>query len=764
MKTNLLPAAFVIAFLLLPGTVVRAEDSPPETQPAPADLQLRFKVTLGGDIRDLTNRKSSKFELTREVPSGFFLRSLFFDAERPGRPYYFSLSGTEAGERDQRFRLVFERFGKARTDLRLEQFPRFSADNIQSLYTGGGNGLLLVPDVVQSQFQAALDTDLPGLVRSTFAAMPFGRLRTTRRRLTLEQEFFLAPHWRAHFGLLHERRTGDQQLAVGSYERTGTPLGSTFRVLGLGLPEPVNYRTTEFSGGVSYERDRAFVRADYRASLFRNRVDSLIFENPFRITDLEGNPPAGSTGRWRFTRGQLDLPPDNTVHTLSFSGAYFFPRDTRLSGAVSFSFWDQNDAFLPWTLNTAVATGVPVGISPTDPADLPQRSLNGKVTIHTQDWALTSRLTDTVRLAFNYSLYDYDNNSDDILFPGYVAFGDAFWRSDISGNPVENELFAFFRQRSAAQVIWKPRDTLSWKNSFAWEGWNREHRQFGRTNEWVWKSQLIWKPVKWLYTKAHYRYGDRLPRGAYSSGLEFSELRQFDQQHRIRHDGDFLFQINATDKVSFSGSYRYASDRYDERFYGLATYLLGFFVVDANFIPNDRFAAYANFTRERYRSTAKLIAKTGATDFAIPNTFERDVNDRVDSLGAGFDANFFDQRLTWNLTYAFAFSRLRTGTRNPFPIQTQATLDATAFPWPNSEEKFHEVRTTLSYRIRENVEAGVRYLFEPRSLQDFMWDIVFPYIFGFEAPESTALRWLLLDARDSSYHGHAAAVFLRYTF
>lgn len=103
-----------------------------------------------------------------------------------------------------------------------------------------------------------------------------------------------------------------------------------------------------------------------------------------------------------------------------------------------------------------------------------------------------------------------------------------------------------------------------------------------------------------------------------------------------------------------------------------------------------------------------------------------------------------------------------------YPVLTpalQSTLNATAFPLPNITENFHEVRTTLSYRVRENVDLGMRYLFEPRALDDFTTD-VFPngYLAGLAAPENNLNRWLFLDARQSSYHGHAAAIFLRYTF
>lgn len=488
-------------------------------------------------------------------------------------------------------------------------------------------------------------------------------------------------------------------------------------------------------------------------------------DNPFRISD-------GTGSRFRFERTQVDLYPDNETHTFSFLGGYSFePWNTRVGGALSFSFWEQDDPFLPFTLNTAIVpTNLPPGVLPTDLAALPQSSLNGKVTVVASDAAVTTRPADSVRLTVRYNSYDWDDNSDEILFPGY-ANSDSRWLEthgeDPDGNllPIENRLHSFVRQRSRASVVWKPRKFLSWQNEFSWEGWNRENREILRMNEWMWKSQVILKSKKWFYAKLNYEYGDRVPHGFYFTRKEFELLRKFDQAHRIRHNADFLFQITPRDQFIVSGSYGYGSNRYDERFYGLATYLRGFFTVDANYVPNDRFAGYVSFTRERYRSTAKEISKTGAVDFNIPNTFVRDLNDRVNSLGLGFDTNFLDHRLTWEVAYAFALSRVQIDTTNPFPLDTAALLNATAFPLPNITENFHEVRTTVGYRVRDNVQVGVRYLLEPRALSDFTTDILLtPYIAGLEAPEDDLIRFLFLNARESSFHGHAAAIFLRYTF
>lgn len=146
-----------------------------------------------------------------------------------------------------------------------------------------------------------------------------------------------------------------------------------------------------------------------------------------------------------------------------------------------------------------------------------------------------------------------------------------------------------------------------------------------------------------------------------------------------------------------------------------------------------------------------------------PNTFIRDQNDRVDSLGAVFDANFLNNRLYWNVSCSFAFSRL--GTTNPSPADTQATTGATRFPLPDIKTRFHDARTNLAYQARPNVQVVVRHSFEPRSVTEFTTNLMGTgYIALAAAAESQRPRRLFLKASDSSYHGHIAAVFLRYSF
>lgn len=763
------PCLLLVLFLSGLGSA-RAEDPPPpEITPSAEPVHIGGYFTLGGQVRALSGDKWSKFEFNRDIPRGFFLREFLLDVEKTGKPWLFSIEGDDAAENDRAFRFIGERFGLFRSEVRWTEFPRFTSRLTQTLDVFGSNRYL-VSDPVQLLLETTPTASIPPVVDGLLVGTPYDDIRSRRRRFDYLQTITPAPDWRFEVAVMTEARTGFRPIGLGSYERSGTPLGSTFRVLGDELPEPLDYRTTEVRAGVTYERPRGFLRFEYLFSNFQNHIDNLVWDNPFRLNDAQANPPGGGTGRWRFGTGLLDLWPDNRTHTLSFSGGLNLPHDTRLTGLVSLSWWRQDDPFPAYTTNTAVVTGVPVGVIATDASTLPQSDLNGDVFIHNQDWALSSRVSGTVRVVARYRLYDYNNDSDEILFPGYVGFGDAFWRPVITGigsatEPIENHALDYSRQQSGVEVSWRPRKEFALKTELAWEGWNRRDRQQVRTNEWFWRTQLILKPVKWFYAKANYRYGDRIPRQDYDTGVkEFGQLRMFDQVHRVSHSPDVLFTFTPLDRFSLSASYAYRSQRFDERFYGLVTQLWNNVTLDASYDVNENFSFFASYTRERYRATANAVAKTGATDFNILNTFVRDTNDRLNSFDLGFDVAALDGKLNWNVAYGFALSRNLISTFNPFPVQTQSTLDAAAFPFPAITENYQDLRTIVSYRIRPGIELGARYLLEPRILHDFITDPMQPYMFGLLAPENDATRFLFLDSRDASYHGHLVSAFLRYTF
>src|SRR5258708_37663727 len=65
---------------------------------------IRGSLEFGGRLIDLDGNKPAKFQETRQVPKGLYLRNINLDFENANSPLVFRFEGLEIRERDQRFR------------------------------------------------------------------------------------------------------------------------------------------------------------------------------------------------------------------------------------------------------------------------------------------------------------------------------------------------------------------------------------------------------------------------------------------------------------------------------------------------------------------------------------------------------------------------------------------------------------------------------------------------------------------------------------
>jgi hypothetical protein len=356
-------------------------------------------------------------------------------------------------------------------------------------------------------------------------------------------------------------------MSAGTFVRRPVPgggladIGGSWEGIGQEFLEPIDHRTTELKVGAQFRGRRWSAGVDYDLSLFRNNIESLIFENPFRVTDEEGctpnptPPPAltcGASNRFRMVRWQSDLTPNNDSHTISFWAKVDLTPQTQLRGLFSLAYWTQNDNFLPWTLNTAIVPTHWDGASPiTNPLDvnqLPASSPNAKMRNINQEYALVNR-RENFRLQAQYRSQSLDNQTPTIVFPGYAAFGDSTWRAartDFYNLPIENLDWDFRRQNIEAGFEWDVRPQLTWRLDYDWEIWNRKFRDVNRNNQHSIRNRLDFefslsgknsgaakdattgatqgpepKSVTTLRLKLDYRYSNRRPQAYNTQPLTF---------------------------------------------------------------------------------------------------------------------------------------------------------------------------------------------------------------------------------------------------
>jgi hypothetical protein len=88
------------------------------------------------------------------------------------------------------------------------------------------------------------------------------------------------------------------------------------------LAGTVDTRTNDITTAAEWSNRQGVVRVAYDGSLFANATDTLVWDNPLRITDQ--THPSASAGNGS-SQGRLPLWPDSSAHTVSGSGSVNLP-------------------------------------------------------------------------------------------------------------------------------------------------------------------------------------------------------------------------------------------------------------------------------------------------------------------------------------------------------------------------------------------------------------------------------------------------------
>ena len=783
---------------------------------------IRGSIDFGAHFRDLSGTKPGKFEQFKDFRNTPTLRNLFLKFESGNSPRFFEAQVHEAGERDARYAAEFGSIGSYKFQFMWDQIPHYYSTGT-TLHTMTSPGVLTVDPNIRVVLQLVPDAGnppqtlgptLPNLVRQIISTAPVIQLRTRSDQMLITQSVRPNKNWELYFRAQYVGMNGTRPKSTGTFARqaVGAAGDGVWESLGMELPERVQYRTINLTFGLEYYQPKWRLGVDYNVSLFRNEIPTLTWENPFRFTDAIATPPQFAVGRNRFARAQLDLPPNNDFESISVHGEVDWPRNTQIRGVFTWGRGTQNDAFPPYTLNSALTTAnLTTGLPGLFGLALPQPSLNGLVHTIDEDYTIASRPWKKHKLLLQYRSNSRNNETPDITFPAEVAFGDSSERTavDFYNLPLETLPTSYTHQIITGTWQWDPNKKLSWEMEYKWDIWNRKLRDAARTNEHSIQARFSYKPdfFRGATLKGDYLYGDRTPTnyltqplsfitpiaGSALGGfvatpatrfirgvpLEFNLLRRFDEDKRIRNDGGFSIEKNFSDRMTYSASYRYLRDDYDKSFYGLRYDVDSTVFAQMTYFARDNLYFYSDYSREQqqygYRDLGHLIAgavqnvTACCAQFPFGNTYDRSTRAKLDLFEVGLNASSPGESAVLQISYGLGFARDRTHTVNPFPILANSPLQAGAYNYPDVINRQQEVNVTLTRKIKEGFDIGATYRFEPFHLDDYYLNNLQPYagptlVTAGGAATTPVPRQLFLDARFATSHANAVTVFARYSF
>ena len=184
--------------------------------------------------------------------------------------------------------------GRYSVQVTYQGQPFRQYDDTETPYRSAAGGALTLP----SGWVTANSTQGMSTLRARLEPV---RIESDRRTVTLSGDYFTSSVWTLFGTLSHSERTG-----------TGAA-GASFLTEALQLPEPIDYATNDVRAGALWADAGASVRIAYEGSWFDDKIDQLLFQNPY-----EPIVP-GSTS------GLLSLAPDNNLQQASVSGEVTLP-------------------------------------------------------------------------------------------------------------------------------------------------------------------------------------------------------------------------------------------------------------------------------------------------------------------------------------------------------------------------------------------------------------------------------------------------------
>lgn len=331
----------------------------------------------------------------KDLQTGPYLNNFLIRGQRPERARYFTAFGGAVGYEDQFYGLSTGRYNDWSLELSYNEIPHFFTGDYRSLWDGVGTGNLRLhpgltpgntPTVELQDSLMAIDAEDLSIVRHT------GGLRFDK---------YLTDRWRFFGSYSKEHRDGARPFgaAIGWFGPVG--------LNNIEIPEAIDYDTHQIRGGLSYADDLSSLNLEVQLSMFRNNVDTLRFESPFRVTNL------GTS----FDSGTFDLYPDNDYYNLRAEYARNFPSlyNARFTSLVSWSRMKQDDKLIPsteYSLIGGALNGVPTGNAWNTSASLSQDSAEAEIDSWLLDFGLSLRPTSKLGLRGKVRYRSLDNKSD----------------------------------------------------------------------------------------------------------------------------------------------------------------------------------------------------------------------------------------------------------------------------------------------------------------------------------------------------------------
>jgi MtrB/PioB family decaheme-associated outer membrane protein len=502
-------------------------------------------------------------------------------------------------------------------------------------------------------------------------------VETKRKSLGLGVKFFPGRRWQSTVEGRHEIKEGTQRLA-GAFLFTASQ-----------LLQPVDYVTDELDVSATYSSQRFQARVGYYGSMFRNRDESLTWDNPFAFTGTQD--PA--------TKGRLALPPDNQFHQLLASVGYQINKKTRLTADVTAGRGEQDEDFLPYTINPTVA-----GVQP-----LPRASLDGRVDTLTAYVRLNSALTERWQFNAAYKYNDRDNKTRQATYDRVIT--DAF----VSPTSRTNLPYSFTENVLNVSADYRIAKRTKGSLGFDYETIERTFQEVDDTKDKTFWGQLRTRAQENVDVLFKLAYADR----SISDYVPVVEIfpaqnplmRIYNMADRERLSSVLQVTVTPRETVSVGGGFEFARNDYDKSEIGLLD--------SREFSANlDASVQVSKKTNVHFFLNHQMIEskQAGSAGFSTPDWFQ-DEDDTFSTAGIGFKHMLIKNKVDIGADYVLAKSRGE--------IDVSSTITPSA-PFPDLTTTLNSLKFYVDYHFKKRLSFNAAVWYEDYDSDDWQLDGVAP--------------------------------------
>jgi MtrB/PioB family decaheme-associated outer membrane protein len=703
------------ALLLASAGLAQAQDQQQPTNGASQTVATpasSFTPTLGtvdfGYRSDSTRGDYARYSRFRDLRDGAFLDRFQFEKETDTS--LFRAEANNVGYRDQRYFGEFRSIGKLNVSFEWDQIPLFYSELTESLYTNNGGGRLVIEDGVQQTLQAAGTNAAirDPLIGAAVSGAQQYDMKSRRDLALFNMVYTVNRDVDVRFSLKNANRNGAQPYAFAF----GTSPGANPVVE---FAAPLDDRTTDVKAALEFANAKGLLSVGYNGSWYDNKIPSIQFDNPLRITDQLGGSGAAI--------GQAVWWPTNTAFSVNATGSYKLPARSRANATISFGRWSQDETLYPATLNTALVT----------PVALPRTSADASADIMSMLFGLSSRPARNVWLNAKYRYYDYDNNTAH-FGPVERFMGDTNFVTETVGGVTtrvedENEPSSFKRQNLDLDASYAPIDYLTFGVGYGREDADRTFRIFENTVDDTFRVTVDSTGNQYFTVRAKYEFSTRTGSGFDPHLLaevgEHLETRHFDIANRDRSRTTVILSVTPISYLSFNVSGGVGDDDYDETGFGLRdnenrNWSVGFDATPLDTVSFGMSYGYEKFTAYQYSRTANPLSATDQNFLDPRRDWWLDTDDTVKTIIANLD-----------LIKAFPKTDIRMG----FDFNDGEALYVYGLPANQTVFTTTPLRQLvpinnrltggyfdLKYFVRANVALGVAYEYEEYKVDDYSLD------------------------------------------